>query len=797
MIAKIALPTPLANLYDYKVPDLLTRSVVIGDRVVVPYNYRTMIGVIVDFVESSEFENLKEIIAQVDSQPIYNQELLNLTKWISSYYLCSWGAVLDSALPTGLKPKIKLILNLDKDSEHWKTLDPAQKIALEKVENLTATAIKRGTQSPLLKKQLREGRKKGYISYSCELTRIPQQSQQTEMISLNEREAGNLKTKKGSKADQLIQLFQITPTISKKSLIQQIANSSPVINKLIKKNVLSSQMVVKTELTEEKTIHQDKFLHLNQEQEKVYQEIKKALVLYRYRTFLLYGVTGSGKTEVYLHTVRDCLLQGRNILILIPEISLTPQTTQRFKERFGDQIAILHSGMGERERALEWWKIKEQLCPIVIGARSAVFAPLKNIGLIVVDEEHDSSYKQQESPHYNARDVAVKIAAEQNAIVILGSATPSILSFHNAQSGKYSLLVLKERVQQAQLPASYSINLKLEKRQQGAFYLSQKLITQLRENLLAKQQAIIFLNRRGFASFLSCAACEQPVLCLNCSIAMTWHKANKKLICHHCGYFTSYPQACPSCKNRGFRTEGIGTQRVEQDLSRLFPQARFLRMDRDSITKKGVLERNIDLINQREVDFIIGTQLISKGHDFQNIGVVAILLADMSLNIPDYRSSERSFQIFSQVSGRAGRSKEREGITFIQSYNINHHAIQNALSHNYRGFFEQEMEIRKILEHPPFTREIMIRMSDPNYGRVQEVAKTIGEILRQKSSENNYQVMGPIESFIPRVNNRFYWEILLKSREINLLKEILKNIFLRSSTQFKAKGVRISINVDP
>ncbi|MCP4295531.1 MAG: primosomal protein N' [Proteobacteria bacterium] len=756
MIAKIALSIPLSDLYDYNIPDSLMRNLCVGDRVVVPYNHRTLIGVVVGVVESSNIKKLKYLVDQIDSLPLYDQRIIKLTKWISTYYLCSWGDILDAAIPRGLKPRIKLIPN-DKNGSEF------------------------GDNLP----------------YRCKLSSFPGCSEKLEKVLLNPSNAKKQTFRKGSKAETIINIIRSIDHIDKKTLREKVPNSSSVINQLISKKVLIIREEPKWKATKTVTINHDKFLKLNHEQAIAFKEIKKAIDENRYKTFLLHGVTSSGKTEIYLHAVKNTLLKGKTVLILIPEISLTPQTTQRFKERFGEQIAVLHSGMGDKERALEWWKIKEEACSIVIGARSAIFAPLKDIGLIVVDEEHDSSYKQHESPHYNARDLAVKIASDLNALVILGSATPSVTSFFNSKKGKYSLLTLKKRAQQAQLPQSYSIDLKNEKRQKGAFYISLKLIKLLRKNLLEKKQAIIFLNRRGFASFLSCSSCEQAFLCRNCSIAMTWHQSNSRLICHHCGHSEIYPKRCSFCKGSQFRREGVGTQRVEQDLMKLFPNARVLRMDRDTIQKKGVLAKNIELINQGEIDFIVGTQLISKGHDFQNIGIVAVLMADMSLNIPDYRSSERSFQIFSQVSGRAGRSEKNSGLTLIQSYNVQNHAIQNAITHNYSAFYEEEIKIRKILDHPPYTRDILIRFSDLNLHKVKNLAFFIGNLLEEKKDTASFQVLGPIESFIPKVNNRYYWEILLKSRKIAHLKLILNELFLEPAKKTKSRGVRISINVDP
>ncbi|NQU64463.1 MAG: primosomal protein N' [SAR324 cluster bacterium] len=619
----------------------------------------------------------------------------------------------------------------------------------------------------------------------------------TDWLSYQFKSGEMVKVRKGSMTNQILDWFRSENELRLQTVLDRFPNAKPQINSLVKKGVLKKKRKQIPIGSSPETIHTDLFIEPNTEQRVAIETLSSAIIQKTYRTFLLHGVTGSGKTEVYLYAVKETIQQGRTVLILIPEISLTPQAVSRFRERFGDRIAVLHSGMVEKERTQEWWKIKRKLCDIVIGARSAIFAPLANIGLIVVDEEHDTSYKQQESPFYNARDAAVKIASEQNGVAILGSATPSIESYFNLSSKKYTLLQLKKRVEQQSLPTFELIDLKKEQRQKGAFYLSQPLVQHLKEVLQNQKQALMFLNRRGYAAFLSCTSCELPVLCKNCSIALTWHRTQQRLICHHCGFSQSYPQNCPHCNEKSFNLEGIGTQRVERDLKLLFPEARFLRMDRDTVRKRGSLEINIDKINSRQVDFIIGTQLISKGHDFKHIGIVCIIFADMSLNIPDFRSSERSFQLISQVSGRAGRNETGSGLALIQSYNPDHFAFQTAINHDFTSFFSQEMQMRKELDNPPFTRQILIKISDKNPEKVEKSAATLGSILKKYAANSNFQVLGPMESPLQKINNRYYWQILIKSVEIVKAKNVLGDLlFNRKDWQVKT-GSRISIDVDP
>ncbi|MBU3914439.1 primosomal protein N' [bacterium] len=796
MIAKVNFSIPHSNSFDYLIPERLAGVLKTGFRVLVPFGPRTLIGVIVKILEKSEYDRLKTIIEKVDEIPIYDQRMLTFTKWISDYYLCSWGEVLDASLPTGLKPKIEKTIGIQK-SNYFNDLEENQKNWLLSLDNMKQTTVLKITRDSAKKKLLEEFRKKGVIEYKPVFLSNFEPEEKEEWLVIQPDEAETLNTRKESKTSKILEILKREKRVRRKDMTEMVPSASSVIALLIKKGAIVKEMVNTTDYLCDHQVFHDRFISLNEEQRTAADIIREQIRLRQFQPFLLHGVTGSGKTEVYLHAVRETIEQGRTTLILIPEISLTPQAVSRFRERFGERVAVLHSGMKEKERCREWWNIKNQRCDIVIGARSAIFAPLRNIGLIVVDEEHDSSYKQQETPFYNSRDAAVKMASDENAVVILGSATPSVESYYNVEQEKYCLLTLPKRANQRDLPKVDVISLREEERQKGAFYLSRYLVTKLRETLDAEKQALLFLNRRGYSAFLSCKECELPVLCDNCSIAMTWHKTRRSLMCHHCGSTRSYPSVCSACGNTSFNMEGIGTQRIERDLKILFPQAKTLRMDKDTVNLRGSLERHIDSINKKEVDFIIGTQLISKGHDFKHIGIVCVVMADMSLNIPDFRSSERSFQLISQVSGRAGRDEKGEGLTLVQSYNPNHFAIRSACENDYSSFFKQEIEVRKILDNPPFTRQILLRISEKNPAHVQETALSLGEILSRKAETDLFQMLGPAESPIQKVNNRYFWQILLKSSQIGHLKKLLRYLFWIQS-EWKPKGsTRVSIDVDP
>jgi len=797
MFVKVALSIPYSTPFDYLVPESLISRISIGLRVMVPFGSRKMVGAIVEIADQSLIEKLKPILSLVDQKPVYSTTMLEFTKWISSYYLCSWGEVLDAALPTALKPKLVKTVHVDHQRLRDLKLDETVRDSIMAIDGCRdSDALKRAGDNGV-QRLFTDLRRKKILRSQYRLMEGAPGNLAEEWLQYRDDMGSTISVKKGSTASQLLELFRVNPAIPLRTIREQVPKSGSSIRRLILKFVLSRFSKPALAAACVTTIHDHLLLELNTEQQAAVTEISSGLNSGTYHTFLLHGVTGSGKTEIYLHAVREALRKERTVLILIPEISLTPQVVSRFRERFGGRIAVLHSGIAEGERAKQWWRIKNGSCDIVIGARSAIFAPLEKIGLIVGDEEHDTSIKQQESPYYTARDIAVKRARDHACVAILGSATPSIESYANATAGKYQLISLKHRVSQQQLPKSELIDLKTEKRQKGVFYLSSCLVDYLKANLEQGRQALIFLNRRGYAAFLSCAGCDQPVLCRNCSIALTWHQTRQRLVCHHCGYNQSYPKTCAYCGESAFRLEGVGTQRVERDLKLLFPQARFLRMDRDTVSRRGSLECHINRINNQEVDFVIGTQLISKGHDFKHIGIVCIILADMSLNIPDFRSSERSYQLISQVSGRAGRSDGNFGLALVQSYNPNHYAFQAAVKHDFTGFFLNETVLRQELQNPPFTRQILIRISHLDSQRAEEAASELACALRSGDSQTGFQLMGPIEAPLQKINNRYFWHILIKGTDMIPAKMQLKDLVFQHNGWRPKTGVRVAVDVDP
>lgn len=765
MIARLSIAIPHSKPFDYMVPLSLQPQIKLGMRVLVPFGPRFLVGVVVELGVESEFKKLKELKEIIDSEPLFDEKQLEFFSWVSRYYLCNLGLVLEAATPKGIKPKIQFHVTATEKLKDASWFERVKNKSLSPIELKTAQKLKKAGEVVIIT--------------TCKKPELLNSN----FYSLVEGAGAG---KKGSQKALVFGQLNGVSDLEESSLINIVSKAT--LSRLVREAYLVKEK--KPLPPPLKEIREEPFLALNEEQVAAFAPVKKSLEAGEFTSFLLYGVTGSGKTEIYLHATKTALSQGKSVLILLPEISLTPQTAARFTERFGGRIAMLHSGLNDGDRASEWERILKGHADLVIGARSALFAPLKNVGLIIVDEEHDQSFKQQEAPHYNARDLSVKYAHDHKATVILGTATPSVESFYNVKQKKYQLLTLTKRASMQDLPPVAVINLKESPRQLGVFYLSTELYGELKSNFEAGKQAILFLNRRGYSNMLTCKNCNVPVLCNHCSITMTWHATKGALVCHSCGAKGYYPSACRECGHEKFQTDGIGTQRVERDLQKLFPKGKFLRMDRDTLSKKGELESKMALIHDNKVDFVIGTQLIAKGHDFLNVGLVGILMADMSINIPDFRSSERSYQLFSQVAGRAGRGGT--GKAFIQSYNPNHRTIQAALTHDYEAYYDGEIVEREMLQKPPFERLILIKISHEKEQAAGIAAKELKDLLSPLAKTE--LVLGPIESAIFKQADRYYYQIIIQGKNLSHIKARLSNLLWGGAFTTTA---RITIDVDP
>lgn len=736
-IIEIAIPLYLDRTFHYLVPDILRDLAITGRRALVPFGNRKLTGYILDKANTSEIKNLKEIIEVLDSEQLWTAGELEFYRWIASYYQHPLGEILRSALPAGINVK----------SRKGSSGDEEAPLAGGKTAR----------------------REKFYLPGTCQdVVRQP-----------------------GSKALEILSVIKDVGIISTADLRKRFGTCTPQLKRLTELGMCrAEEREVYRDPFKNSTTKRDEPRILHTHQKWALEAIKGSLDEQKFTPFLLYGVTGSGKTEVYLQAISHALNIGKSALILIPEIALTPQLTSRFQARFVNGIAILHSGLSDGERYDEWRRIRRGLARIVIGARSAIFAPLEKIGIIIVDEEHEASFKQSDGLRYNARDLALVRGRMEGAVVILGSATPLVTSIHAAAEGRLKLLELPERVENRPMPHVELIGMKGQKE-----IFSSALSTNLAETYATGHQAIVFLNRRGFATFLVCTDCAKTLTCPNCSVTLTYHRQRRQSLCHYCDYAVPAPGICPSCGGLTLSELGAGTEKLEHDLKELLPIARILRMDSDTTSGKGSHERLLSRMNDGTADILIGTQMIAKGHDFPGVTLVGVVNAEASLGMPDFRAAERTFQLLSQVIGRAGRG-ETAGSVVVQAYDTTHYAIRAAAEHDASGFYKQELEFRREAGYPPYTYLAAFAISGLSEQTVEKHADLTARQLTQLKSELKIRVeiLGPAPSPIYRLRNRFRRQILLKSANRKDLHRLLS--FWRQQTTI-VSTVRISVDIDP
>ncbi|MFO8084140.1 MAG: primosomal protein N' [Desulfobacterales bacterium] len=610
---------------------------------------------------------------------------------------------------------------------------------------------------------------------------------------LQEHKAGPVKEK-------ILHTIKETGQISLEVLKKKFPSAGKHIRDMAKSGILSITHKKRFRDSLGTPIAKDCPPQLNREQEKVVSRVLEKS-MNNFNAFLLRGITGSGKTEVYLHLAAKVISQGKKVLILVPEIALVSQTVYRFRARFGDSLAILHSGLSDGERLDQWVKIASGKVDIVIGARSAIFAPLQNLGLIIVDEEHDTSYKQESGFRYNARDLAVVRSRQNNCAVLLGSATPSLQSYFNVHIGKFEELILKHRIENRPLAQTTVVDLRMQQSAKGINrFISRKLSQSIGETLARKEQVLLFLNRRGFASYPLCATCGMAVRCKNCAITLTLHKAAGAFKCHLCGYSTSSSSHCPTCGSSNIMHLGIGTEKLEETIKKNFPDARTVRMDRDTTRRKGTLIKMLKDLKHQRIDILIGTQMVAKGHDFPNITLVGIICADLSLSFPDFRAGERTFQLLTQVAGRAGRG-QMPGEVILQTYNPNHFTILAAREQNFERFYHNEIQFRKSLNYPPFSRLVQLSISGKNQEKTKIFAHNFGiclaSLYRSDPWFKNIEILGPIESPLPKIAKNYRWQILLKSTDASSLHGFINRLINQESARLNNRQVKVIIDVDP
>jgi primosomal protein N' (replication factor Y) len=749
MIARVTLEMALRKEFDYSIPPALAEQIEVGSRVQVPFGPRKVLGCVTGLAEESAHGSLKPILKVIGAQTLVTPKVLKLARWIGEYYCCAPEVALKSVLPEAVR----------QEQAGWR-------------EMLYVHALPFQGELPKLSKRQKE------IWHIIEERReLPLK----ELLELVETTASTIRRLEDKG------LVRISPQISER-------------DPYAREHILPTQP-----------------LPLNRAQAKALEAVLEAMQPRQRsgspvtnektpgivpRPFLLHGVTGSGKTEVYLQAIAHALKEGKGAIVLVPEISLTPQTVERFKARFSSGsastlVAVLHSHLSTGERHDEWHKIRQGRARIVIGARSAIFAPVDPLGLIIVDEEHENSYKQEEAPRYHARDVAIMRGQMEGATVLLGSATPSMESFYNCKKGKYTLLELPERADDKKMPFVRVVDMRQTLRKGKVIPIfSPQLNDAIAHRLERGEQTILFLNRRGYSTSLQCSLCGYVAGCPNCSISLTYHRQDQKLACHICAHTESVPSACPNpkCRNREIRYAGLGTQKVEETLAKLFPEARIKRMDSDALKRKDDFRRILADFRAGRIDVLVGTQMIAKGLHFPKVTLVGIIYADLALHQPEFRAGERTFQLLTQVAGRAGRG-DVEGEVYVQAFTPFHPAIQFARRHDFVGFFEQELEFREQLRYPPFSRIALLTLRGRNEEKVKffaehlkrEVDKIIGDV-------KDVMIAGPAPAPLLRAESYYRYQIMLRAPRMTLLSQRLAQL---TQSLTLDDDIILAVDIDP
>ncbi|MGB4273346.1 MAG: primosomal protein N' [Bacillota bacterium] len=743
MYAEVVVDIPSEStkgIFHYSVPCELEDQIKVGSAVLVPFGARKITGYVVGFTDTPDVACVKDIHG-IRGDSGLGDELTVLARWMNRYYTCSLGEAIAQMFPS---------------------------------------SVRRGRTRPKFESVVN--------------------------LAISADEAETLITEMECKAPRQAEALRIVlqkgPILSKRLLTNSYGATAGAVRALIAKGILSEteREVLRNPIKKPRGAEKPPPV-LTPEQDKAVQTIIKNFDEERKKPFLLHGVTASGKTEVYMRVIEAVLERGKSAIVLVPEIALTPQMTRDFSERFKEKVAVLHSRLSQGERYDEWRRAGRGDARIVVGARSAVFAPVRNLGAIIVDEEHETSYKQEESPKYHARDVACERARISKAVCILGSATPSVESYYKALNGDYTLLELPYRVENKELPTVEVVDMREELAAGNRSIFSRPLFEAISDRLEKKEQVILFLNRRGYSTFVLCRECGYSMRCPNCDVALTYHAAGNRIRCHYCDFEQPVPSICPNCGGRYIRYFGAGTQKIEGEVKRVFPHARTIRMDTDTTRRKGAHETIVTTFQKGEYDILIGTQMVAKGLDFPNVTLVGVISADTCLNLPDYKAGERTFQLLTQVAGRAGRGEKR-GHVVVQTYSPGHYAIEQGTAQDYRGFYDEEIACRSEGGYPPFSRLILVVVSGKNLSEVERhsvsLAKALQTRTRSAKQWKNTKILGPSPCAMSKVKGMHRWQILLKVDPIagpddhsNLINDVLK------ACPVPSYGIMIQVDVDP
>jgi primosomal protein N' (replication factor Y) (superfamily II helicase) len=828
LYAEVALPLRLAQTFTYRLPLTLSAEARVGARVLVPFGRQLATGYVVALHETLDpalgldESEIKEAEELLDAEPLLTPEVLEITRWISEYYAAPWGEILKAALPAGLNAGVDQVVSITPEGRDELARLPERRAATAKGRLLQMAAAD-ADGSTTLREAARELGQARAAKAARELTR-------TGWVTVAHRQRGAQTRPKRRKAVRLLPHDKgaannggvtndgvngaraLTPSQRKvietlegeggemlfAELLEAASASASTIQTLERRGLLEVfvREVRRDPLAGARLPERDE-LHLTDAQEVALREINEAQGAGGYRAFLLHGVTGSGKTEIYIRAMREALRRGRTAMMLVPEIALTPVFSRRLRAHFGDAVAIFHSSLTAGERFDEWGRLKRGEARVVIGTRSAVFAPVRNLGVIVVDEEHEGSYRQQESPYYNGRDTAVVRAHKERAVVVLGSATPSLESFQNARQGKYRYLQLPSRIAGRAMARAEIVDMRDVFREKGKpTVFAPELLEAIEETHSRGEQSIVLLNRRGYSSFVLCRSCGERINCENCDVTLTYHRSERSLVCHYCNLRQRTPEACPACKGPFMFFVGEGTEQIEEILQTRFPALRIARLDRDTTARRSTYEQAILRFGAGELDMLVGTQMIAKGHDFPNVTLVCVVSVDAGLAMPDFRSAERTFQLITQVAGRAGRGR-LPGRVLIQTYHPRHYALRHACAQDYEGFFDEEINYRRNLSYPPFVALASLLVHGDDHARVQAMAATLRGALDRANTERAVRVLGPAPAPLARLRGEHRIQILLKSRSRPRLRTLVEMALGEATNTPGCDPGSINVEIDP
>ena len=812
---EVAVQLPVHGTFHYAVPPFAAGQALVGRRVLVPFGARGVTGLVLAESDAAPAEagEVREVEALLDNQPALTPELVELCRWIASYYEAPLGEVIRAALPAGTRVHAATLVELT-DAGRQALAGEGAVLTRSAREVLAALANGGGTLATrALPAAVRRpgGRVEelvalGLVQQVRDVARARVRDR-TVRVAVLAREPGEEDQAALARAPAQRAVLEALRAAGGRADVAALRSAHPQAATHLRALGVRGLIEVKTRVVRgdawgARGDHARGMVApvtppaLTAAQRAALAAVQEGLQAGEFRSYLLHGITGSGKTEVYLHLIADTLAAGRGAIVLVPEISLTPQLAARFRARFGDLVAVLHSGLSDRERFDEWSRLHEGRARIALGARSAVFAPVAELGAVVVDEEHDSSFKQEEGVRYHARDVALVRAQKARAVCVLGSATPSLESYHGTTTGRLGLLELPERATARPLPEVELVDLRVHRPDPDSL-VTARLAEAIGKTLEAGEQVILFLNRRGFHTFVLCVRCGHAFRCPSCSVSLTYHRHKDRLLCHYCGHGEKVPTVCPSCQASGsIARRGLGTERIADGVAERFPRARVGRLDRDTAAGASA-EKVLGRMARGEIDILVGTQMVAKGHDFPGVTLVGVLLADTGLSLPDFRASERTFQLLTQVAGRAGRG-ERPGRVLIQSYRVDAIAVSAAQHHDYRRFCEVELAERRELDYPPFGHLAAIRLDGPDAAEVAAEAGRLASRARALGPEGRgVTLLGPSEAPLARLKGRTRWHLWLRARERQDLRPFLRALLPPGPGAGRSGGVRLTVDVDP